>query len=228
MRRQQQRPQDFVITLAFFGILISVIAIAYVISAYRRRKRTASLQQIAGELGLEFAPGADGNFVFQLANFELFSKGKSRKVTNLLQGKSGDRALALFDYEFTTGSGKSRHTTHTTVLKIRFDGPELPDFSLRPRDLGDKIASMFGSKGIDLESDAKFSRKYMLRGENEPQIQALFGNAVLDYYELHPDLTTEASGNTLLLYRKGKRTSPSQLGAFLSEGLELLPLLHRT
>jgi hypothetical protein len=226
--RRQQRPQDFAATLAFVGVLITIVASAYLISAYRRRKRTESLQKIAEELGLEFAPGADGNLVFQLANFELFSKGKSSKATNLLQGQSGDRALAIFDYEFTTGSGKSRHTTHTTVLKIRFDGPELPDFSLRPRNIWDKIGSLLGRKGIELESNPKFSRAYMLRGENEPEVRALFSSAVLDFYELHPELTTEASGNTLLLYRRGQRTSPTQFGNFLSEGLELLPILTQT
>src|SRR4051812_40976512 len=96
-------PQDFVVTILCLGGVVALIAGLFAISEYRRRKRAAAMEQVAGDLGLEFIPKADGTFTFNLSGFELTSKGRAQKAVNVLQGKSDNRALALFDYQYTTG-----------------------------------------------------------------------------------------------------------------------------
>lgn len=215
------------IYLIVFTVVGVVIAAAIFISRIRRRQRTEAFQRIAAELGLDFTPEVGDRYAADLEHFELFNKGRSKNVSNLLQGTSDNRALAIFDYQYTTGSGKHRHTWHTTVLQIQFDGPELPQFSLRAESLWDKIASKFGSHDIDFDTHPTFSKKYVLRGENEPNIRAVFTPPILDYFEAHPGLNIEAWGQTLLFYRLGKHVKPEEVNAFLADGLALLSLFNR-
>jgi hypothetical protein len=193
----------------------------------RQRQRMEAFQRIASELGLGFTPDAGESYVADLDHFELCSKGRAKKVSNLLQGTSHGRSLAIFDYRYTTGSGKHAHTWHTTVLHIQFDGPPLPHFALRAENIWDKITSKFGGHDIDFETHPAFSGKYLLRGDNDADIRAVFTPTILEYFEAHAGLNVEAWGQTLLFYRLGKRVKPEEVNAFLADGLSLLALFNR-
>src|SRR4051812_43855132 len=63
------------IAFVIFGAAIAIAIAATLYGKRLRRKRTELMEQIAGELGLEFRPlGSDG-LVAQLDGFDLFSKG---------------------------------------------------------------------------------------------------------------------------------------------------------
>lgn len=218
---------DLTIQLIIWGGIAALVVVGFVIAQYLRRKRTEAFQRIAEDLGLAFTPFAGDAMANELGHFELFSKGHSKKISNLLHGTSNDRALAIFDYQFTTGSGKHAHTWHTTVMQIQFDGPELPRFSLCQESVWHKIGGLFGKNDIDFDTHPKFSRRHLLRGDDESAIREVFTPDILDYYEAHPGLNTEVCGNTLLFYRQGKKVKPHNVGPFLADGLALLPLFNR-
>ena len=134
------------IAFVIFGAAIAIAIAAMLYGKRLRRKRTEAMEQIAGELGLEFRPlGSDG-LVAQLDGFDLFSKGRDRKVVNMLQGDTGDRRLAIFDYDYTTGHGKGTAHWHTTVLTIGLGDAAIPQFLLRKKMINDKIMSWFRAK----------------------------------------------------------------------------------
>src|SRR5690349_945322 len=99
-RRRGNNPPVWI----FIGVAVAVIAIVAIaawVSKRRRRKRAEAMQRIAGELGLEYRPlGSDG-LVEELSRFQLFSKGRGKKVLNMLKGGGGERRLAIFDYLYT-------------------------------------------------------------------------------------------------------------------------------
>ncbi len=214
------------IAIGIAGAIIGVIVVAALISKRLQRKRAAAMERVAGELGLEYRPiGSDG-VVAQQGNFELFSKGRAKKVFNMLQGGGGERRLAIFDYLYTTGGGKSTHTWKTTVFSVRFDGSEMPAFMLRRKQLGDGIASWFRGKGIEFAGRPMFSKRYLLRGENEEAIRAVFTEPVVTYFEENPGLFVEALGNAMMIYRLGKKVQPEGVSELLGQGLEVLGMMH--
>ena len=158
------------IVFLIFGAVIAV-AVAVIFYGKRlQRKRTEALEHIANELGLEFRPlGSDG-LVTKLSGFDLFSKGRDRKVLNMLEGGSGDRRLAIFDYDYTTGHGKGTVRWHTTVLSIGLEEAAIPQFLLRKKIINDRIMSWFREKDIEIQGYPAFSRRYVLRGEDEAAI----------------------------------------------------------
>lgn len=216
-----------IVNVILFSVVGVIMLGVYFISRRRQRLRTEAFGHVAAELGLDFTPEVGESYVETLDHFDLFSKGRAKKAANLIHGTSHDRGLAIFDYRYTTGSGKHAHTWHTTVFQVQFDGPALPRFSLRAENLLDKIASKFGSHDIDFDSHPQFSRKYLLRGENEPEVRSVFTVPILEYFEARPGLNIEAWEQTLLFYRLGKRVKPEEINNFLADGLTLLALFNR-
>jgi hypothetical protein len=96
----------------------------------------------------------------------------------------------------------------------------LAAFSLRPEGAWDKISSWFGSADIDFETHKKFSRSFVLRGQNEAAVRRLFTPPVLDYFEQHSGSSVEGSDHTLLFYRHGKSVPPAGVTQFLADAFE--------
>jgi hypothetical protein len=213
-----------VVAILFVGCFLALLgAIAY-LSHRAEKKRTEELKLLAQELGFEFAPAGDGDFLQSLNEFHLFSQGHSHKLSNLMRGTSNNLDVAVFDYKYVTGGGKSSHTWNHSVICFRFDGPPLPASSLRPENIWHKIGSWFGYRDINFESHPAFSKIYLLRGEDENAIRALFTQALLDFYEQKPGLSTEGSGNTLLYYQHAVRLEPQAIRGFMEDGFKALGL----
>jgi hypothetical protein len=102
----------------------------------------------------------------------------------------------------------------------------MPGFLLRPEGTWDKISKWFGSADIDFNTRSQFSRSYVLRGEDEQAIRAIFADPLLEYFEQHPGLSIEGTGNTLLVYRLGKCVPPAGVSQFLSIAFELQSLFY--
>jgi hypothetical protein len=134
--------------------------------------------------------------------------------------------VTIFDHKYVTGGGKSSHTWNHSVVCFRFEGTELPSFSLRPENIWHKIGSWLGYQDIDFDSHPVFSSNYLLRGGDEDAIRMLFTDPVLEFYEQNPGLSTEGSGNILLFYRHSVRVGPQGIRPFMEEGLKVLSLHH--
>jgi hypothetical protein len=225
--RAKRNDDNPIIFFIFIGAIVVVIAIQYFVSKYLRRKRAEQLEQVANEFGLEYSEAGGDDFTGALGPFNLFTNGRAKKVLNLIQGTNEDRALSIFDYQYTTGAGKSQRTWRTTVLSVRSDGPEMPQFLLRKKTAWDSVRNWFRGKEIEFEGHPNFSRFYRLIGENEPAIRELFNDSVLEYCERNHDLQIEGAGQTLLYYRLGKKVRPDKIGEFLAGGLEFMSLLNR-
>lgn len=225
-RRRGNDAEAAWIVIAIALATIAVIGAIALISKRNRRKRAEAMERIAAELGLAYLPVGSVGLVAAFSSFQLFSKGRAKKVVNVLQGESGQRQLAVFDYQYTTGGGKSTHVWQTTALSLRFDGSEMPAFMLRRKQAGDTIASWFRGRGIEFVGRPMFSKRYYLRGDDEPAIRAVFTEPVVTYFEENPGLFVEAAGNEMLVYRLGQKVKPEGIGEFLGKGLELLGVMR--
>jgi hypothetical protein len=233
-----RRDNDGFESLIILGVIAAAVVVGFLVSSWRRRKRTEAIQQLADELGLTVAAqggdelrvvlAAEGDDprISELGWCELFSRGRGKKIVNLMHGSSEGRQVAVFDYEFVTGHGKSKRTNRQTVACLRFDGEQLPGFSLRPEGAWDKITAWFGGVDIDFETHPDFSSKYVVRGESERAVRALFSHAVLEHYEQHPGVSTEGLGHTFVFYRTAKLIPPAEIKQFLASAFEALALFR--
>jgi hypothetical protein len=204
----------------FIGLIVAIFAVSFVMDRRRRRQ----MAELAARLHMSYAEEDSGAFMHELAGFQLFSHGRSRKITNIIRGASGGLDVAMFDYRYTTGSGKHSHTHSQSVLAFFTGQLVLPRFCLRPEQFFDKIGQVFGCDDIDFPSHPGFSGRYLLKGENEEQIRTMFSAQVLQYFEGQSGLSVEGAGSVLIFYRAGRKLPVKGMEAFLKEGFTVFGL----
>ena len=190
------------------------------------KKRREALASLALDLHWTFMPDGDDSLRSSLGGFHLFSMGHSKRISNVLRGSMEHGGAAVFDYQYTTGGGKHRHTHHFTVLSLSVGGRPLPRFALRPENVFHKIGAVLGYKDIDFESFPEFSKRYLLRGEDEMAIRSLFGARLIAFFEQHLGLCMEGEAGNLILYRDGKRLKPEEIRPFIEMGSKVLRLVN--
>jgi hypothetical protein len=220
------RQFDLIIVAAIILGVAVLIGTVVLLGVRARKKRTAALQLVAESLGLPFHAAGDCSIIQELSAFQLFSRGRSKRITNLIRAETEDIGTAIFDYQYTIGSGKSKQTIHQTVVSLQAIDLALPDFSLRPETLLHKIGGWFGYADIDFADHPVFSGAFLLRGPNEQSIRRLFMPSVLEYFEQRKGLYVEARGARFICYRPRKRVTPAEVQAWLNNGWTLLQLFR--
>jgi hypothetical protein len=193
------------------GGIVAVVVAALAIGVWYERKRTLLLAQQAQEMGLTFTPDQALGLQQELGDFGLFKSGHSRKVKNVISGETDEVRLVLFDYQYTTGSGKQSHTHKQTVALIDSPRLALPSFSLRPETMFDRIGGLLGFKDIDFDTHPEFSRRFVLKSPQEEAVRKTFNPNVLRFMETQSAISIEGQGTRLVYYRPGKRSHPTQL-----------------
>jgi hypothetical protein len=210
----------------FFGGMLVIFVLAIVFSIFSEKKRCQEMIALAGQLGLEFA--AKGSpAIPHLDQFALFGRGSNRTFYNTMRGSVEGVRVAVFDYRFTTGSGKNRTTHQQTVCGIFDEQLDLPRFELKPEGFFSKLGALFGYQDIDFPENTEFSRKYVLRGESEEQIRAAFTPDVLAFFETRPGLYVEGGGDTIIFFKAGQRLKTVEIQGFLMEGIRGLVVFRK-
>ena len=206
------------------GIFLAVVALVGTVTWYEHRNRRQRREQLgasAEALGLEFVPKPDPSFLQRLSVFQLFGKGRSRKITNMVVGKTDDIDISVFDYQFTTGSGQHSRTCRLTIALLESPRFAVPSFSLRPENVFDKVGSVLGFQDIDFESHPKFSSQHLLKGEDEQRIREFFNDAILSLLEQKPKICVEAVAGKLVAWHSGSRPETDQLKSLFEEAFEI-------
>jgi hypothetical protein len=182
------------------------------------KKRTEALELVARGLGFSFSKSGRETTKSKHESFELFSQGHSKKLRNELWGKDRNNIVSIFGYSYTQGHGKNSTTYNQTVLSIKVSNLNFPKFELEPENTLHKIGQVFGYQDIDFEAFPLFSKKYLLRGNDETKIRQLFTPKVIKYFEINQNIHIEAQGNTLIFYKPSKRCKPDEIQAFYHDG----------
>jgi len=177
-------------------------------------------------LGLEFSAEQDHELLGKLQVLPVFNKGRRRELKNVLKAETEDTSLAIFDYQFTTGSGKNTTTHKFTAASMERPNMQLPHFIVRPEGFIDRIGSAMGFQDIDFEQHPAFSRMFVLQGENETAIRAFFDKRVMDLFVTRRDALVEAGGS-MLTFRKKGRQSPDKMAEFMGEAYDFLNAFER-
>jgi hypothetical protein len=198
-----------------------VLAIVLAIVAARDRKRKAAISEIAREIGfsMEGSKWSDPEQSRDLVT-ALFATGKVRAFRNIMTGGSAGLRAAVFDYSYLTGGGSDTHKTEQTCASFLGSGANLPTFNVAPVGIMQKVGGALGQKGIRFDEPAEFSQRYHLSATDESRTRDFFTPSLLALLAgLDPQKKwrLEGAGETLIVYRAGKRVKPAELRAFLDE-----------
>jgi hypothetical protein len=197
------------------GVALVIGGVLAYMSYLAEKKRTEEWARVAEEMGFQFNASPDTGILGRFPGFHLFSQGHSKYVRNLLVGKASGLEVTIFEYRYVVGSGKNRHSSNQTVIAFEFDDPVLPTFSLRPEGIFHKIGQWFGYHDINFDTHPRFSKSFVLRGENEETVRQIFVDHVLEYFEESPGVCTEVNGGRLIYYRASRRVEPAEVRTFM-------------
>jgi hypothetical protein len=214
---------SFWIILVFAAFVAIGIAVA-IGQHLQEQERQKQLHAVAETKGWRFSAEVNPTLLTTLGHFHLFSQGRSRRIVNVMRTDVEDIAVSIFDYRFTTGSGKQSHTHRQTVALFEAEQIRLPRFTLRPEGLFHKLGSFLGYQDIDFAGHPSFSDAYLLQGGDEARIREVFTDTVLSYYARRADLCTEGQGQQIVYYRADQQIAPGGIETFLKQGLDAVDL----
>lgn len=191
----------------------------------QEQKRTAKIGQLAASMGLEFQPLGDLELNQRLGVLQLFKLGHSRKLTNLLTGETDECRISIFDYRYTTGGGKSSHTTKITLAALESKRLRIPAFTLRPENFFDKIGSMLGLQDIDFTDNVEFSRSFVLKSAEEEKTRELFNRELQDFFLGRRGCCVEAFPGIMVYYIPGRRRKPEEFPRLLEEAYQVFGVI---
>ena len=197
-------------------VALGVGLVAMEMSSRATKRHTDALRSIARELNLKFNPEGHEELHASLKRFHLATLGPYSTMSNLMFGQRDGTDIAIFEYEYPRGKN---NTIRQTVIWMQRRGTRQTEFSLRPEGVWNQLGGWSGHGDIRFDSHSRFSRDYLLRGDDEEAIRELFTDDVLEFYESHPELITEGEGNKLLFYREAVLVPPQGIRSFLEETL---------
>lgn len=203
------------------GVIALIGGIAY-LGWMQEKKRKEALQAAALALGFTYSEEADWG---EFENLPLFDRGRSRRGRNALVGTTAGNAVTVMDYQYTVGSGKNSQTHQQTVALFPQAGQNLPDFELSPENFLHKIGQVFGFQDIDFEDDEEFSKRFLLRGEDETRIRATFTPSVRAACGNFTDWTIQVRGGKVAVFKPSRRCDAAELPSFLANGLRIVSAL---
>lgn len=221
---------NFLPVLAPIIFAVTFLTIALFVTLYqkkRERERTAAMRAVANFLKWNFVDLAPWNMIPNLDSFALFNHGHSKQIKNFMYGEANGVKAALFDYIYVVGSGRNRTTHFQSVVYLEPGNLRAPSFSLRPEGFFTKIMTAFGYQDIDFGQRPEFSKRYLLRGQDEMAIRQAFNDQLLAFFETYQGTSADAGNNQLFVFRADFRCSAEEVQNQLSVALSILNLLPR-
>lgn len=206
--------------LIIAGVLILIAGFA-AMKHFGDKKRTRELLDIARELGFEFHPTRDMGWLSFWDSFEVMKRGRSRKIRNFLGREHEGVDAAIFDFQYTTGSGKNSHTHRQTMVSFISKDLKLPPFTLSPENLLHRVASVFGYSDINFQEAPAFSKMFVLRSPDPTSIRELMTPERLHALETFPGIQIEARDSQLLIWYRDRLKKPTEIVEFFKTAFEI-------
>ncbi|HRH43319.1 MAG TPA: hypothetical protein PKY82_16925 [Pyrinomonadaceae bacterium] len=192
--------------------------------------------QYAGKVPLSSLRGTEYLYLFSLGNtgnsfndaFTIkLGTPEYKRIENLIYGTINNFQVSIFDYIYTTGSGKNYKGHSQTVVMLESPALNLPLFTMRPEGIWQEVGQVFGGQDIDFTSHPIFSKKYLLRGADENRVRYIFNQTALSFLETTTDFCIEGGGNRLFAYRQHVSIDPPRFQMIIDEALRTANLLSR-
>ena len=134
----------------------------------------------------------------------LFKRGDSRLISNQISGADGDTKFSIYDYQYATGSGKSRSIHHFGVAEITLKR-KFPHILVDNKRDG-SISGFEFDKSQKLELEGDFNTYFSVYGPKEYEIevlQVLNPSVMVSLLSMHESFDIEIIGDKLYIYNHG-------------------------
>jgi hypothetical protein len=206
------------------GIIVVAIG-SSLFGIYASQMRATKMEALARSLGYTFRGGATAADSDLVIGCYLGETGSKPTVSNVLEvARTPELKFIVFDYAYTTDDGERSTTTHQTIARIQAPLLKLPSFLLFPETIFSKIKVLFGGADVNFPDSPRFSDKYILRGQDEAALRAIFSPALRQALEALDYLTIEGADDALFVFRAGRCIKPDELVARIEENKRILAL----
>lgn len=191
---------------------------------YTKSPRAAHFRNLARELKMSYSETDDWGLMELLSDFELRQKGRRHKISNILRSVDEfmELDISIFDYEYVVGRNRKRNTKRQTVFFFRSRALGLPEIYMKPENFLHRLANYLNlSQDIDFEEFPKFSKQYLLQGEDEDYIRHTMNDKVLEFFTKEKGWTLEAVNFFLVFHKQDKLLKPWEVKRLYKKGLKL-------
>lgn len=206
---------------ACLAIVTTIITVGIVGIIAERRRREA-MTQLANELGMDYDTDADIHDHAALAWAPLFQRGRRHRSRNVLKQPDSSDSPLIFDYQYTTGSGKHARRHTQTVFLHRPQGLNYPLLEARPEGFTDAIISTLGWKDIDYSEDPEFSKRYWVKADDEIDARSILDPDTRRLLLNNPRWSVQIKGDTFIFFIKDKTLKPTDIPEYLRETEDIL------
>ena len=165
----------------------------------------------------------------ELLYSSILKRGERRNtVSPILSGRYNDAQVLLFNYRYgqTESAGESYSFYFRTVVTFSVKGHQVPAFSLRPAQSGDRFfETIFGSNCLKFEEDPEFSRRYKVNGPDTKILKHLFGpNLRRAFIKSETKWAAGVTGDYFIIFRDDKtddRVDSEEFAGYLNETYQI-------
>jgi len=192
--------------------------------------REKRLRNLATEKGYNYSREVNWNTSY-LKQFHFFEIRPIERKNNCLNGsyKGKEASWEIADVIFNEGKAFTAETFNTTLMVLKLNHA-LPIFTMEREKvyekLFDRVIAFTGYKDIEFKMFSKFSKKFMVMGEDEKELQSFFTKEVVQFFEDHQISHVESNGEALLIFNKLKLARTDETLEFIDYGEELANLLN--
>lgn len=207
--------------IVIFLLIAGAIIAAIIYGIQVEKKRRTAIESAAASLGLAFTADLPGQDKALLDKFNLAQHGNNRTASLATVADSGELRLVMFDYQYTTGSGKNKQTPCYSVVLATSRDLKLPQFTLTPESFLHRLGDFLGYKDIDFDEDLKFSDQFQLKGADEEAIRQFFNSERRAALVTLGKISIETQGASFLFYRMGRQRDAAHLSSMIEEGFSI-------
>jgi hypothetical protein len=183
--------------MAWVLLALLVVGIFVAFNLYLQYQRQQMWRQLADRYSLRYR-SEDPFDLPSRYRFALFDQGHAKKACNCLDGTYEKVPVILFDYEYTTGSGKNRTTHYVSALLAELE-IDCPYLIIRPESVLDRFAAFFGFDDINFEYD-EFNRAFNVKGDDKKFAYDICHAEMMELLLQNRTMTWEMRGQHVLLY----------------------------
>jgi hypothetical protein len=222
----------------FQYVVVVVVLFLIIYLSYKQRKREKEMNDFISKNGFTIETADTilsllgggikssfwGDEMFFGPDLRIFNVGRSKKIKNSFSINFNNSKIYFFNYNYTTGGGKSS-TTYILTIAVFKSAKNIPQFYLRPERFFDKISEFFGYNDIDFKHRPEFSKKYYLKSNDEYSVINIFNDELLEFFETHPDYYVESNNGYIAIYRY-EFVEPEKYPDFIEDVKKILTLIN--
>jgi MFS superfamily sulfate permease-like transporter len=157
-------------------------------------------------------------------NFPIQQGNKIPYEENILSMYGEFGKIEASDITVQEGARQFQNESPITIVQVSDIDFSVPDFALEPEGLWSKLFEGVSGKDIDFAVYPDFSKKYYLRGENEPEIGRFFTEPLIRFLENREEIHIECHKNRLIFFKKRDLLEPEEIHYIVKFAEEFMQL----